>query len=94
MGEERDRDLRDEWTEHPQTAFLGAAGDIFSTAAGRGPESPEQRAAREGAPAVEGPGLDELIERERGPVVGDFTQGARAAHDEGREPEGREPQNP
>ena len=55
MGEERDRELRDEWAEHPQTAFLGAAGDIFATEAGRGPESPEQRAAREGRPRRRAP---------------------------------------
>jgi hypothetical protein len=76
MGEERDRDLGEEWEEHPQSAFLGAQGDIFSMRAGKGPESIEERQAREGAPQAEGPSLDELLEEEEGPVTMDFTHGA------------------
>jgi hypothetical protein len=75
-GGERDRDLDKEWDEHPQSAFLGAQGDIFSMRAGKGPESVEERQAREGAPEVEGPSLDELLEEEEGPVTTNFTAGA------------------
>ena len=74
---ERDRELRRDWSEHPQSAFLGAGADIFGTKAGRGPETPEERQAREGAPSVEGPSLDELLAEEDGSVVTDFTRGAR-----------------
>src|SRR5262249_25972911 len=56
MSHERDRDLREEWADHPQSAFLGAGADIFSMRAGKGPESPEERQAREGTPPeAEGP---------------------------------------
>jgi hypothetical protein len=89
MGDERDRDLREDWADHPQSAFLGAGADIFSTRAGKGPETPEERAAREGAPEVEGPSLDELIAKEKGPVI-DFTRGAREVHEE-HDGEGADP---
>jgi hypothetical protein len=88
MGEERDRELREEWADHPQAAFLGAGADIFSMRAGKGPESPEERQAREGTPPeAEGPSLDELMAREKPPVVSDFTRGARKANEEGEEGE-------
>jgi hypothetical protein len=89
MGEEeRERSLREEWAEHPQSAALGAGGDIFSMRAGKGPESPEERMAREGAPEAEGPGLDELMAGERPPIVTDFTRGAREARTEGDQADG------
>ena len=91
MGDERDRELREEWAEHPQAAFLGAGADIFSTRAGKGPESPEERQAREGTPPeAEGPSLDELMAKERAPVVSDFTRGAREANEEAEERESEE----
>jgi hypothetical protein len=85
MGERRDREVREDWQDHPQSAFLAAQGAIFDTGAGAGPETPQQRAAREGAPEVEGPSLDELISEEEGPVVSDFARGALAAHQESEE---------
>jgi hypothetical protein len=90
MSDERDRELREEWTEHPQAAFLGSTADIFAVRAGKGPESPEERQAREGAPGAEGPRLDELMAKERRPIVSDFTRGAMAAHEEAEERRGTE----
>ena len=83
MGdEERDRRLREEWQEHPQSGFLGGYGDMFSMRAGKGPESVEERQAREGAPEAQGPSLDELLEEEGGPVTVNFTAGALDVNEE------------
>ena len=79
MGDEARENLREEWQEHPQTAALGAPGHMLYTDGGE-LESPEQRMVREGAPEQTGPGLEDLIEHERPPVVTDFTKGALAEH--------------
>ena len=81
MDDERDERLREEWAEDPQTAFLAAAADLDHIRGGRGPETPAERAAREGAPAVEGPSLDELLEREPPPATTSFTAGAFEEHE-------------
>jgi len=81
MGDEAREGLREEWKEHPQTAALGAQGHmLYKRSDGGDLETPEERLAREGAPAEVGPSLDELIEHERPPVVTDFTKGALAEH--------------
>jgi hypothetical protein len=72
--------LREEWAEHPQTAALGAQGHMLYKTDGGELETPEERMAREGAPAATGPSLDELIAKERPPIVTDFTRGALAEH--------------